>query len=590
MDKFWELDIYYSNTDNIHNTKIFDIITSINKLKKKISSNTIFNINDNLQLEIIDVKTINKEINKIKKDNINYLKTHVECIPEYFKYTHSVITDTTNNLNIVYLDNKQIEKDYTNTNSNTNSNTNCNTNIDEKNSIPILNIEEIYEEFRLKLNFDQIISEKIITKLKYNFSQIELLLEDIIKSNKQIILLDSENILKSFKIQHLLKNIIGTSEFNKYFDKWIYGDFNQINPIDSSMSVSEYSNSIKYIEPFNSIGLDLNEKNYLIDILKSNYLNNFFTIYFINTKYTSDNNFLNFILTDNSLCLPICYNKNDIREQDDHLIIFLFEYIKNFTNPIIISGDKFKFYNGNIPIKNLNLLYDCDYNKIQLIMSDQYSSDLIKINNSVYTTTYYFPNVYIGDFIKPKPNLNDNLDIIHVIKLVINKYVEYLIKVNNNEEFDLNDYVKNIIPFQNQTIKFITQINSKFKIIFNYLESSSKKDIFKLLIDNDNSSSSSSFAFSSDFIDNFKSIISKFKIVIKIYLIFKSFKQFYTHKEFTNKLSKLFSLIIWNYDKFDDNIHKIRKLSNKNSLFNIMFLEINSMYLYIKKIGLCKKI
>ena len=26
MDKFWELDIYNSNTDNIHNTKIFDII------------------------------------------------------------------------------------------------------------------------------------------------------------------------------------------------------------------------------------------------------------------------------------------------------------------------------------------------------------------------------------------------------------------------------------------------------------------------------------------------------------------------------------------------------------------------------------
>ena len=52
----------------------------------------------------------------------------------------------------------------------------------------------------------------------------------------------------------------------------------------------------------------------------------------------------------------------------------------------------------------------------------------------------------------------------------------------------------------------------------------------------------------------------------------------------------IFSLIIWNYDKFDDNIQKIRKLSNKNSLFNIMFLEINSMYLYIKKIGLCKKI
>ena len=95
--------------------------------------------------------------------------------------------------------------------------------------------------------------------------------------------------------------------------------------------------------------------------------------------------------------------------------------------------------------------------------------------------------------------------------------------------------------------------------------------------------------FTNEFTNNFKSQISKFKIIIKIYLIFKSFKQLYSQTEFTNKLSKLFSLIIWNYDKIDISIQKIRKLSNKNSQFNIMFLEISSIYLYIKKIGLCKK-
>ena len=575
MDKFWELDIYNSNTDNIHNNKIYDIINSINKLKKN-SSNTIFNINDNLQLEIIDIKMINKEINKIKKDNINYLKTHVECIPEYFRYINNIVIadNNDNKLNFIDLNDKEIEQDE---------------NILDYYDL-LYNIEDFYEEFKSKLIYEDSINEKILIKLKQNLKQIEFVLKEIIDTKKKIILLDGENILKSFKIQHVLKNIIGSSEFNKYFDKWIYGDFNQINPIDCSMSISEYSKSINYIEPFNSIGLNLNEKNYLINIILSNYLNNYFIIYFLNTKHIDtdiDNNVdtdkLQYILTNNSLFLPIIYNKNDIREQDDHLLIFLYAYLSKYLNTIIISGDKFKFYNDNIPIKSLNLLYDCDNNKINLIISEQYSTDLIKINNSIYTTSLFFPNIYIGDFIKLKEQYYESFDITNIIKLITNKYLEYLIQINNQTNSLNTIDIKNIIILINQTIKIISQINFKFKIVFNYLESNSKKEIFKSIIDNNNN------LFTNEFTNNFKSQISKFKIIIKIYLIFKSFKQLYSQTEFTNKLSKLFSLIIWNYDKIDISIQKIRKLSNKNSQFNIMFLEISSIYLYIKKIGLCKK-
>mgnify|MGYP003705228977 CR=1 FL=1 len=45
------------------------------------------------------------------------------------------------------------------------------------------------------------------------------------------------------------------------------------------MSLSEYSNSIKYTEPFNTIGLELEEKKLLINIILSNYFKDFFVIF-----------------------------------------------------------------------------------------------------------------------------------------------------------------------------------------------------------------------------------------------------------------------------------------------------------------------
>jgi hypothetical protein len=86
INKFWNEVIYNSNRNNIYNDKINLILSNISKLNKILNSHTLFGIGENLQLEVFDSKLVIKDIDKIKKDNIFYLKTHVESIPEYFKY------------------------------------------------------------------------------------------------------------------------------------------------------------------------------------------------------------------------------------------------------------------------------------------------------------------------------------------------------------------------------------------------------------------------------------------------------------------------------------------------------------------------
>jgi hypothetical protein len=63
LNKFWEEDIWKINYQNINNNKIKHIIKSVQTLQKNI---------DNFDI-----------ITNIKEKNINYLKTHSDCIPEY---------------------------------------------------------------------------------------------------------------------------------------------------------------------------------------------------------------------------------------------------------------------------------------------------------------------------------------------------------------------------------------------------------------------------------------------------------------------------------------------------------------------------
>ncbi len=589
FEKFWSEDIYQSNINNIYNEKITNIIELINKLEKKINSNlnsnTLFRITDNYGIEVINTKEIIKEVNKIKKDNIFYLKTHVECIPEYFKLVYKILTSTSLNNITINNFNNILEKENP---------LNLNNIIEDK--LDLVDVNNLFNDFEKNLLLDDInYSKQILTKLKYNWENIEFIIKEIVSNKKNIILFDGENILKSFKIQFLLSTQLDKAEFDKYFDKWFYGDFSQLNNINSSMSLSEYSGSIKYTEPFNSVGLNIDDKRYLIDLIISNYFKDYFVIYPLNNRITDMNKPIdeNYFLNSNSLCIPILYSKFDIREQDDHLLIFLYEYLSIVMSDIkIVTADKYKFYNKNINLSNINLLYNLDESNINLIISEKFKHNFIKINNNVFSLPNYFPLVETKDFIKDtKENLNVQ-ELNNLKKMLLLKYLDYLIIINNinnniNESVIISipeEFIKIILIFLSQTIKFVNTINSKFKIIYEFLEENSKKEIFKKIFENNNT------IFTDNFIDQFvPHVILKFKIILQLYLIFKSFVYLYINNEYITKLSKLFSLIITNYDEIENNIHKIRKLSNKNTLFNMIFLELNSLYLFIKKNGFCKK-
>ena len=86
IDKFWNEDIWNINPNHIHNPIVLNIINQLNKYNSILnddSSRSKITINDNFDIEIIDKDNsdhIKKKINKIKKDNINFFKTHADCI------------------------------------------------------------------------------------------------------------------------------------------------------------------------------------------------------------------------------------------------------------------------------------------------------------------------------------------------------------------------------------------------------------------------------------------------------------------------------------------------------------------------------
>ena len=72
LNNFWENDVWNCNYKNIYNIKIKNIIKKIQFLNKNNNSNSI---------------------NELKEEDINYLKTHSDCIPEY----HELIIKIKNN-------------------------------------------------------------------------------------------------------------------------------------------------------------------------------------------------------------------------------------------------------------------------------------------------------------------------------------------------------------------------------------------------------------------------------------------------------------------------------------------------------------
>jgi hypothetical protein len=95
IKEFWERDIWKSNVKHIHNERVKNVLTQIQKLNKSNKPNKPNKLNKKFYLmndgefKIKTEPKILDQIEKLKKDNINYIKTHADSIPEY----HSLIIE-----------------------------------------------------------------------------------------------------------------------------------------------------------------------------------------------------------------------------------------------------------------------------------------------------------------------------------------------------------------------------------------------------------------------------------------------------------------------------------------------------------------
>ena len=479
-------------------------------------------------------------------------------------------------------------------------------------------------------------------------------------------MIDVENILKSFTVQNFLKSHIKHEQFENYFYIWnngCYKDDNETNSIvREEISLSEYSSKVKYIEPFTSLNLSLKIKIKLLNLLTSKVLNETNTINILTGTNTNDTktqeqiNVINkFMESTNSnqstqsinsytnyknLIIPIEYNnKLDIREQDDHLLIFIYTLLEKLKlNPIIISNDKFKWFNefSKLNIKNFKFLYDFDKFEKKIIIDNQYTPDTYKFNGQYFLIPYvnypYFENKLDNNY--SLENKYCDIKSIFNIKFKkiqifdFEKIKDYLFYYSFIETIpDKKLILSEIFEF---IVKYIEYTSHKLNKIFDFLSSKTKDKIFKLSIGlgettlinsiNNNALVSEETvlletlnsklvmgieSFSKQDKKNYLIILDNYLILIEIYIILKfivhrfiTFKS-YSESEinlilefkslFINKLCIIYDYVIGIYDSIDEHIYKIRKLSNSKLELCELFKKINTIYIYVRKQGFLKK-
>jgi len=573
INNFWEYDIWNIDYTQLYNDKIITIINDINRLNNQMNynninyNNTIININHNYDIIITDNKYINTEIDRIKKENLNYLKKHAECIPEYHFLLIKIINKKIENYklnihnNIIILNNKEKHNNKENNNQ-------------EKYNINIDNLDILYNEFIKNIVSDNY--EEIIIKLDKNINKNKNIIEEITKIEKEIILIDSENLLKSNKIQHLIKPYI--DNYDELFKIWNYGNLDEYIDINCNITMSEYSSNTRYIEPYISLSLTFNQKYELIKIFIEKYFYNYYVIFTISSKHNFDIKSIN-LINDNFYCIPIIYNKDDIREQDDHLLLFLTYYLNSMIKTsliYLISNDKFRWYNTNITyIRDIKFMYNYDDNKIDIIIyKNNDGGEIIKLDDKMYILGYN--NMPIIDNMTNNEIEEENINC-KIIKDNLYIILCYLYKNGNLNRYEI--YLKKMIK---DLIKIITLIYNNLKCIFTFLKNNTNNDIFNYVLNNNIKIEDKEILLLNEDILNYK-------IICEIYILLKMISLNYINSELILKIIKLYSIIINIYDNIHAYIHKIRKLSNNKSEINELFLNINCIFLYIKKIGIFKK-
>jgi hypothetical protein len=455
-----------------------------------------------------------------------------------------------------------------------------------------------YKKFFKKLSFDETTTvntnkSRTLDKTKiYNmkdthtnlYNNIKNIKKDLYKINTtftNILIIDGENMLKSYKYQQLMRNFLTQSTFDTYFYHWFYGGENN--------------------QPYTSLNLTVVEKMFLIKILLEHFLFNDNCIVFISGK-TGDLGTVNEI-NDKAIIIPILYNKEDIREQDDHLMLFVYYHFSKTKECEIISGDKFKwFIHTENYLKNFKLEYNFDTLNINIVKCNAYSNDIIIYQNIIYQLGYYyfpiiqnlndicnididlntFINIYINNLNEDKYELITNC----VIKIFIN-----LIILNRENNIDtISRYSNLITSIIKKTIKIIKPNFEEIIYILDKITTVSKKglenDIYNLqnIIFYD----IISFDYAVE-ITKLNQNIEKYIFMTNLYLIIKSMSFLLNTDKSIIKIAKLFSVIIRIYDKIENSIHKLRKISNTKTEINKIFLKILSHHIFMKKNGFCKK-
>jgi hypothetical protein len=365
-----------------------------------------------------------------------------------------------------------------------------------------------------------------------------------------ILIIDGENLLKSSKFQNIFKLLLGAIDFNEIFKNWIYGTDD------------------KTILPYTSLNLSIFQKKKILSKFSENYLKSFNVIFIVNTKTNEENNII-FTNDNNSIILPIYYDNSIIREQDDHIIVFLNIFFQNNNSKThIITADKFRWYKGDLSLKNFRFVYDYNDLCIHLDISNHNSHDLIFYkNNKIIIDNFNYP------FLDPKNfNIlsikNKNISFQSILYLLNYLYIQ--IKINNNEYFLL--YIKEVITI------LLEKVENNYNEI---------KKILILFIDNTKIKKKLAS------IGNLSSIeynIENYKIICNIYLILKTIIIYYHPKQYILDVCKIFCYIIDIFDLISDNLNKIKKISyDTNFVINKYFLELYSHHILLKKSGFVKK-
>ena len=451
--------------------------------------------------------------------------------------------------------------------------------------------------------------------------------------NETILVLDGENILKSYKYQQLIKLHLTQDQHNNYFNFWNNGSNDGV------------------IQPMTSLNLSVNDKLYLVDLIVKNYFDLFNCIIILSGKILIDfDNNTSYINHKKSIVIPVIYNKEDIREQDDHLLLYIYYHLSKIKNCEIISGDKFKWFtHSNYYLKNLRLEYNFDDSKINIDVTDAYANDIIVYNGHKYQMGYYYFPFVKNIFQISETTLKKLTGEQITNNLILEKYEIQVLELINNKDYDsiinfimsiflilidLNsNYLYNISLIKKYS-EFITFLISKiihsykinfdeFEFILNRLTSMSKKvfdkiekydvnTLYKIIFEsNDDLSNISSLTIDLFLPNNystaknmvydantnidtleiikFKNNINNYISVTEIYLILKSMSFLLSNNKSIIKIAKLFSCVMKIYDNIDLSIHKIRKISNNSTEFNKIFLSILSHHIFMKKNGFCKK-